>query len=105
MEKMNVYKCAYCGKEYNKIEDRMKCEEKCHKKHEEELKRIEAERLNGERKEREKVIDELYEKCESAIHKYMDDYGCMYLPKTIKLPYSYEDTINKLEKIIDNISF
>lgn len=57
---MKKYTCAVCGKEYESILERAKCEEKCVVEAEKEAKKLMQEKLETERKESEKAIcDEL----------------------------------------------
>lgn len=75
------YKCAYCGKEYDNIENRMTCEKQCNKKHlrDKELER--KKKLKEEQRARYEEITELYKKvgkaCDvynKAIEQYDKDY-------------------------------
>ena len=70
-----TYKCGICGKEYSTIAERMKCEQTCLRKQEEDAKRLAEEKKKVEqdarRAEVTKAIDDAY----NHLEKYMKDYG------------------------------
>lgn len=83
-----MFKCGICGKEWNTVEERSKCEFECLKaqtvKKEEEKKQ----KAEAERKELEKIIDQLHEECGAAykayashVNKYHQTYKKYYIPK------------------------
>lgn len=75
------YTCAICGKSYDTIEERVKCETKClenRKKAEAERKKNEAE---AKRKDAEKKVYAALDNAEKAIHEYYDDYSSLTLDK------------------------
>ena len=77
MDKNNkmVYKCAICGKVYDKIEDRIKCEQECLRKQQEEEKAAAEAKKKAEKEtdfvEASKAIDNAY----TLVKKCVEDYG------------------------------
>lgn len=80
MEEKNVYckftyKCGICGKEYNNVLDRAKCEIACVEKAEEEARKA----AEAEKKEAQKVrkaeVDAVFEHLHELITAYVEDYG------------------------------
>ena len=70
-----AYKCAICGKEFDNIQDRAKCELACLKKQEEE-KRIAAEKKKKEEQvTRKKEVDEALAHAYKLKDQYIKDYG------------------------------
>ena len=63
-----AYKCAICGKEFDNIQDRAKCELACLKEQEEEKKK-------KEHAARKKEVDEAVARAEELKRKYIQDYG------------------------------
>lgn len=83
-----MFKCGICGKEWNTVEERSKCEFECLKtqaaKKEEEKKR----KAEVERKEFKDKIDKLYNVYEEAKNNfsdacktYQEKYNIIYQPK------------------------
>lgn len=75
----NHYTCAFCGKQYNTIEERMKCESQClkTKKEEEALKK--AMKENEGRINSEKQIHETLDKADRMIKDHLNEYGSFSL--------------------------
>lgn len=70
-----TYKCGICGKEYNNVLDRAKCEIACAEKAEEEARKA----AEAEKKEAQKVrkaeVDAAFEHLHTLITAYVKDYG------------------------------
>ena len=74
MEK--IYTCALCGKSYDSIIERAKCEQKCYAKQQEEAKKdAEAKKL-AEKAARKKEVDDVLDKAIRLRNAYIKDYGC-----------------------------
>lgn len=70
-----AYKCAICGKEFDNIQDRAKCELACLKK-QEEKKRLAAEKKKKEEQAaRIKEVDEALAHAYKLKDQYIKDYG------------------------------
>lgn len=69
-----TYTCGICGKEYPTVAERMKCEQACIKKQEENAKRLAEEKKKAEQKTRHaevtKAIDDAYD----LLDQYIKDY-------------------------------
>lgn len=72
---MDKFICAICGKEYNDILGRAKCEIECIGKREEEEKRAAAEKRAAEKKIRKEAVDEAVANAFRLVNAYMKDYG------------------------------
>lgn len=80
MEEKNVYckftyKCGICGKEYNNVLDRAKCEIECSHKAEEEAKKTEEAKKKEEQKTRKAEVDTAFEHLHKLVTAYVKDYG------------------------------
>lgn len=82
---MNEYRCGVCGKCYEDIESRSKCEMSCLKKREEEEKKIAAEKKAAEKKIRKEAVDEAVANAFRLVNAYIEDYG----------PYEYDTNVLK----------
>lgn len=107
-----MFKCSFCGKEYENALDRAKCEIECDKANKA---KIEAERQNKLKAEKAKRIEEIdkayaeyLETCKSAKEKYLKiaeqynkDYGVTaYNSCTNVYPTNYfQDFIDKLFRL------
>ena len=74
------YKCALCGKAYDKVHERMKCEMQCIKTKEEEEKKaaIAKKQAEKEKRQREGISEEydcLEQELRELISKFTEDYG------------------------------
>lgn len=70
-----AYKCAICGKEFDNIQDRAKCELTCLKKQEEDKKLAAEKKKKEEHDARKKEVDEAVARAEELKRKYIQDYG------------------------------
>lgn len=93
------YRCAICNTPYDEIEDRMKCEQKCLKKQEEERKKRKQEAMKAKEKERyQEVVDAVNKACD-LYNKYLKDYGSFtYSDGTF--PNSSIGYLNALDKLL-----
>lgn len=79
------YTCGICGKSYDNIEDRIKCETKCveeRKKYEAERKKNEAE---AKRKNDTKKVYDALNNAENALHEYYKEHNSL----TLNEDYTY----------------
>lgn len=76
-----TYKCAVCGKSYDTIEERSKCEAKClaeRKVYEEEMKKN---KLETERKEKSNKIYEALDNVETMLKDYFSEHESLSIHK------------------------
>ena len=69
------YKCALCGKAYDEVHERMKCEMKCIKAKEEEEKKAAAAKKQAEKEERQREVSAALDNAYVLISKFTEDYG------------------------------
>lgn len=69
------YKCAICGKNYNTIEERIKCESTCLAEHKAAEEKKQREILKAEKQTRYDHIKGLLSEVNDEIKSYLDDYG------------------------------
>ena len=70
-----TYTCGVCGKEYNTLEERNKCEAKClHDRYEAE-KKFKEEKLRKEQENRKHEVDMAFENYLNLRSEYVKDYG------------------------------
>lgn len=70
-----AYKCGICGAEYSTVTERMKCEQACIKKQEEEAKRLAEEAKKAEQDARHTEVTKAIDNAYNLLDKYMKDYG------------------------------
>lgn len=70
-----VYKCGICGAEYPTVAERMKCEQACIKKQEEDAKRLAEEKKKAEQDARRIEVTNAIDNAYDLLEKYMKDYG------------------------------
>lgn len=70
-----AYKCGICGAEYPTVAERMKCEQACIKKQEEDTKRLAEEKKKAEQKTRHAEVTKAIENTYDLLDRYMKDYG------------------------------
>jgi hypothetical protein len=69
-----TYQCGICGKEYNNVLDRAKCEIACTEKAEEEARKIAEAKKKEEQKVRKAEVDEAFEHLHKLVTAYVKDY-------------------------------
>ena len=74
-----IYQCAICGKNYNTVEERIKCEIECLAKYEESEKKKREEILQAEKKKRYEHIKELLSEANEELKEYLIDYDSFVL--------------------------
>ena len=70
-----VYKCGICGQEYPSIAERMKCEQTCLKKQEEDEKKAAEAKKKAEKDTRAAEVTQAIEHAAELLNKYINDYG------------------------------
>lgn len=70
-----MYKCAICDSVYESVSDRMKCEQKCLKRQEEEAKKAAALKKQQEHDARKADTDAKVKAAIDAVNAYTKDYG------------------------------
>ena len=70
-----TYKCGICGAEYLTVAERMKCEQACIKKQEEDAKRLAEEKKKAEQDARRAEVTQAIDNACNLLNKYMKDYG------------------------------
>lgn len=83
-----VFKCGICGKEYENVTDRAKCELNCYQKQQEEIKKAAEEKKKAEQAARKKEVDEAFDKATELRNVYLRDYG--------EYSYEYKNIHNNL---------
>lgn len=78
-----MYKCALCDSAYESVAERVRCEQNCLKKKEENEKRAAEEKKMAERKLRKEAVDESVANALRLINSYINDFG----------PYEYDNDI------------
>ena len=74
-ENKTMYKCALCGREYDEIHKRAKCEMKCVElKKEQERKAAEAKK-KAEKDARQQEVTAALDNAFSLVNKFIEDYG------------------------------
>ena len=69
------YECAVCGKNYDSIQERMKCEMACIKKQEDEEKAAIAAKKKEEKDNRYNEVNTALDNAYALVNKYVEDYG------------------------------
>ena len=86
-----AYKCGICGAEYPTVAERMKCEQACIKKQEEDAKRLAEEKKKAEQDARRAEVTQAIDNAFNLLNKYMKDYGrYSYNGKILS---SFDDTL------------
>lgn len=89
MDKM--YTCALCGKSYNSVIERAKCEQKCYAKQQEEEKKAAEAKKKEEQKARHDEVTKAIDGACALLNRYVKDYG----------HYSYNGkNVNTLDDIL-----
>jgi hypothetical protein len=70
-----AYKCGICGKEFDNILDRAKCEIDCSHKAEEEAKKAAEAKKKEEQKVRKAEVDAAFKHLHELVTSYVKDYG------------------------------
>lgn len=70
-----MFKCGYCGKDFETLAERCSCETECGKKREEEARRKEQEKLAQSKKSRDEDIAKAFECLVKQINDYHSDYS------------------------------
>lgn len=70
-----VYTCAICGKEYNTVVDRVKCELKCIKEQEEFEEKRKQNMLKQQHESRLEALNTAYSAFVKLRDEYLEDYG------------------------------
>lgn len=76
------YKCEICGKEYDTIKERSRCERRCVAAAEEDFRKKRAEALKAEKTKRGEEISAAISHLKELLSAYIEDYGF----------YKYEST-------------
>lgn len=70
-----MYKCGICGEVYDSIPERVKCEQSCLKKQEEEAKKAAEAKKNAEKNVRKKEVQDAIENANKLLTNFVKDYG------------------------------
>lgn len=73
MEK--IYTCALCGKSYDSVIERAKCEQKCYAKQQEEEKKAAEAKKKEEQKARHDEVTKAIDGACALLNRYVKDYG------------------------------
>lgn len=70
-----TYTCGICGKEWRTVAERMKCEQACIKKQEEDIKRLAEEKKKAEQEARSAEVTKAFDDACNLLDMYIKDYG------------------------------
>lgn len=73
--KKPMYNCGICGEVYDSIPERVKCEQACLKKQEEEAKKAAEAKKNAEKNVRKKEVMAAIENANELLRDFVKDYG------------------------------
>ena len=82
-----MYKCAVCGEVYDSIAQRMKCEQMCLKKQEEEERRAAELKKEAEYVDRKSEVDAAFNHAYKLKDKFVKDYGRYTYNKPVNNAY------------------
>ena len=86
-----IYTCALCGKSYDSVIERAKCEQKCYAKQQEEEKKAAEAKKKEEQKARHDEVTKAIDGACALLNRYVKDYG----------HYSYDgENVNTLVDIL-----
>ena len=89
------YSCAVCGKEYDSIEERNKCEAKCIADRKKAEAALAKKKLEDEKAARKAEIDKKYKELNVLIDNYIKDYGSIQIGEA-----RYFDDFPALSKLL-----
>lgn len=103
----NTYMCAFCGKEHNTPEERMRCETSCYKKQEEEKLKAEQERIAEERRKQKEIQrqkqfelaenrDKRIKEINQLLDKFNADYNTNYAVMGLEPFFDHRTPLNRL---------
>ena len=69
------YKCALCGRAYDEVQERAKCERRCLAIKDEEEKKAAAAKEKAEKDKRYNEVNAALDNAFALINKYIEDYG------------------------------
>lgn len=73
------YTCAVCGRNYDTVESRIKCESSCLAELKEVEQKLKEEKLNADKKERYEHIKQSLSSVNDEVKAYLNDYGSIYI--------------------------
>lgn len=108
MEKKTVYTCAICGKDYESIDGRIKCETTCLEKQKEIAAKAEKEQKKKEQESRRQKVVAAIRNASDELEAYIDDYGCFSYSSADDMAdtakeETTEKTVSKSETTSDEI--
>lgn len=105
MEKKKLYKCALCGKEYETIPERARCESACVDKQLAIEEKAKKEKAKHEQEERRQKVVAAINHASELLDAYTNDYGSFSYssvddkePEKKKEPKVETETVSKSEK-------
>lgn len=91
----NMYTCGVCGKAFETIEERNKCEAKCIDDRKKAEAALAKKKLEDEKSARKEEIDKKYKELNTLINNYIKDYGSLQLGEA-----RYFDDFPTLSKLL-----
>lgn len=70
-----IYTCALCGKSYDSVIERSRCEQKCYAKQQEEAKKAAEAKKKEEQKARHDEVTKAIDDACALLNRYVKDYG------------------------------
>ena len=93
----NVYTCGVCGKTYETLEERNKCEAKCLADRKKAEAALAKKKLEDEKTARKTEIEKKYKELGELMKKYCKDYGSLQLGD---YRYFEDDNFPNLSKLL-----
>lgn len=78
----NLYVCGVCGKAFETLEERNKCEAKCLTERKKAEEALAKKKLEDEKNTRKEEIDTKYNELRKLINRYCKDYGSIQIGDT-----------------------
>lgn len=75
-----MFKCSYCGKEYDNAPGRARCELICYEKQQEEIERKRQAEMQEQKEFRIKELNDAYRQFVNLAAHFRHDYGERYMP-------------------------
>lgn len=88
-----TYKCGICGKEYNSVLERARCELECHAKQEAEERRAAEAKKKAAKTEAAAEVTKAIDAAYDLLIKYTEEYGT----------YTYNGKITSLNNIVNRV--
>lgn len=75
------YVCAICGKEHERIEERIQCETKCLEERKKAEKQKERDDFNKRYMDSNKAVEDILVEANEAVHAHLKEFGALSLSR------------------------